>query len=47
MNQINNQSLAGGLYRSAPIILLFISVLNEFDFNNLDLNIFLLIFLIF
>ena len=40
MNQINNQSLAGGLYRSAPIILLFISVLNEFDFNNLEFKYF-------
>ena len=40
MNQINKQSLAGGLFKFAPIILLFISVLNEFDFNNLGFKYF-------
>ena len=40
MNQINKQSLAGGLFRFIPIILLFISVLNEFDFNNLGFKYF-------
>ena len=35
------------LHKNTPIIILFISVLNEFDFNNLGLNISHLILLTF
>ena len=37
MNEINKNNIIHRLYRYTPIILLFISVLNEFDFNNLGL----------
>ena len=37
MNKIDKNKTIYRLYRYLPIILLFISVLNEFDFNNLGL----------
>ena len=40
MTNITNYSLKQYLYSYTPIILLFISVLNEFDFNNLGLTYF-------
>jgi len=40
MNEIGKQSLFKRTLLNAPIILLFISVLNDFDFNYLDLNYF-------
>ena len=40
MNQINSNYTREKLYGFVPIILLFISVLNEFDFNYLELNYF-------
>jgi rod shape-determining protein MreD len=40
MVKINQNNIAVKLYKYAPIILLFISVLNEFDFNNLGLKYF-------
>ena len=40
MNKISKKSLIKKLLLNAPIILLFISVLNDFDFNYLDLNYF-------
>ena len=40
MNEINKNNIIHRLYRYTPIILLFISVLNEFDFNNLGLKYF-------
>ena len=35
MNKIHQNNVQGIIYKYIPIILLFISVLNEFDFNNL------------
>ena len=40
MNKIDKNHIIHRLYRYIPIILLFISVLNEFDFNNLGLKYF-------
>ena len=40
MVKINQNNIAVKLYKYVPIILLFISVLNEFDFNNLGLKYF-------
>ena len=40
MNKIDKNKTIYRLYRYLPIILLFISVLNEFDFNNLGLKYF-------
>ena len=40
MTRINNNRFSGFLYANAPIILLFISVLNEIDFNYLGLKYF-------
>ena len=40
MNKIDKNNIIHRLYRYTPIILLFISVLNEFDFNNLGLKYF-------
>ena len=37
MNQINKNNFIKNIYKYIPITLLFISVLNEFDFNNLEL----------
>ena len=39
-NSIQRPNIIKRLYRFFPIILLFISVLNEFDFNNLGLKYF-------
>ena len=44
MDKIQKNSITRYIQKYIPIILLFISVLNEFDFNNLGLNIFHLIF---
>jgi rod shape-determining protein MreD len=40
MSKIDQNNIIFKLYRHIPIILLFISVLNEFDFNNLGLKYF-------
>ena len=40
MNFIGKKNLTRKLLLNAPIILLFISVLNDFDFNYLDLKYF-------
>jgi len=40
MSGINNRYLSDKLYKFIPIILLFVSVLNEIDFNNLGLKYF-------
>ena len=40
MNKIDKNHIIHRLYRYIPIILLFISVLNEIDFNNLGLKYF-------
>ena len=40
MNQIDKNNITHKLHKYTPIILLFISVLNEFDFNNLGLKYF-------
>ena len=40
MTKINKQNFTRIILSNAPIILLFISVLNEFDFNNLGLKYF-------
>jgi rod shape-determining protein MreD len=40
MSKINRYSLTHNLYKYIPITLLFISALNEFDFNNLGLKYF-------
>ena len=40
MNKIYKNNIIHSLYRCTPIILLFISVLNEIDFNNLGLKYF-------
>ena len=40
MTRINRNDFVHNLYKYIPIILLFISVLNEFDFNNLGLKYF-------
>jgi len=40
MNRINKSRIAERLYTLAPITLLFLSVLNEIDFNNLGLKYF-------
>ena len=40
MSKINENNLIQKLYRYLPIVLLFVSVLNEFDFNNLGLKYF-------
>ena len=40
MNKINRNDVVHNLYRYIPITLLFISVLNETDFNNLGLKYF-------
>ena len=40
MNKINSRNLFKSLYRYFPIILLFSSVLNEIDFNDLGLKYF-------
>ena len=37
MNKINQNNIIKNIQKYIPIILLFISVLNEFDFNNLGL----------
>ena len=37
MNQIYQKNIIHRIYKNFPITLLFISVLNEFDFNNLGL----------
>ena len=35
-----NKNIKGYLYKYSPVIILFISILNEIDFNNLDLKYF-------
>ena len=40
MNKINQNNIIHNLYRYIPITLLFVSVLNESDFNNLGLKYF-------
>ena len=40
MSNINKNQFIKNLYKYGPIILLFISVLNEFDFNNLEFKYF-------
>ena len=40
MSNINRRNLTLKLYRFAPVILLFVSVLNNFDFNYLGLKYF-------
>ena len=40
MGNINKNNIFVNLYKIAPITLLFISVLNEFDFNNIGLKYF-------
>ncbi len=40
MNNLEKKNIIQKLYRYIPIILLFISVLNEFDFNNLGMKYF-------
>jgi len=40
MNKIYQNNIQNIIYKNIPIILLFISVLNEFDFNNLGLKYF-------
>ena len=40
MNNINNYNLLGKIYRYMPMTILFLSVLNEIDFNNLGLKYF-------
>jgi len=40
MGRIDQNNITVKLYKYVPIILLFISVLNEFDFNNLGLKYF-------
>ncbi len=40
MNKIYQNDIQNIIYKNIPIILLFISVLNEFDFNNLGLKYF-------
>ena len=40
MNKINKNSIMTKLYKNIPILLLFVSVLNEIDFNNLGLKYF-------
>ena len=40
MNKINKSNIFDTFYRYTPIALLFISVLNETDFNNLGLKYF-------
>ena len=40
MNNLDKKNIIQKLYRYIPIILLFISVLNEFDFNNLGMKYF-------
>jgi rod shape-determining protein MreD len=40
MNKIDQNNIIHKLYRYTPTILLFISVLNEFDFNNLGMKYF-------
>ncbi len=42
MIEISKISILGKIFNSLPIIILFISVLNEFDFNYLNIS--LLIF---
>ena len=40
MNKINRNNIVNNLYKYIPITLLFVSVLNESDFNNLGLKYF-------
>ena len=40
MNKINKSSILENFYRFTPMSLLFVSVLNEIDFNNLGLKYF-------
>ena len=40
MSKIDQNKIIVKLYKYIPITLLFISVLNEFDFNNLGLKYF-------
>jgi len=40
MNIINKKNIMTKLYKNIPILLLFVSVLNEIDFNNLGLKYF-------
>ena len=40
MSSINKNNIFVNLYKIAPITLLFVSVLNEFDFNNIGLKYF-------
>jgi len=40
MNKINKKNIMTALYKKTPILLLFVSVLNEIDFNNLGLKYF-------
>ena len=40
MNKISKNSIMTKLYKNIPILLLFVSVLNEIDFNNLGLKYF-------
>ena len=40
MSRIDKRNITEKLYRNIPIILLFISILNEIDFNNLGLKYF-------
>jgi len=47
MAKLNEKNIIKKILTQIPIILLFISVLNNFDFNYLNLNIFHSIFHIF
>jgi len=40
MSRIDKRNITEKIYRNIPIILLFISILNEIDFNNLGLKYF-------
>jgi len=40
MSKINQKNIIYNIYKYIPIVLLFISVLNEFDFNNLAIKYF-------
>ena len=40
MNNLDRKKIIHSLYRYIPVVFLFISVLNEFDFNNLGMKYF-------
>ena len=47
MNSFSKETFYKSLLRYVPLLLLLISVLNEFDFNYLEISFFLLTFLTF